>query len=140
MTSRLVFPTPELRAAFKAEFPGEWLDLTGLKHNAMGFRESAEEAWFRRRDIEAFLAKHKCTPFELLDLFAIYRQARSGHNGCDPVYRAVQMARARWWVRQRLSITSAELQWLRTHLPELVTEAGHCPADFWDEALCTARL
>jgi hypothetical protein len=133
-TFHRILPTPELRTAYMVEFHEDWLNLSGLCHNAMGFRESAEEACFRRWDIDGFLAKHKRAPFELPDLWDVWCEGRAEpiHTRNRRLYDAVQSARAEWWIACRLPVTKEEIDWLRRFASDFLLEARECCSDIWE--------
>ena len=143
-----VFPTVELRLAYMAEFPGEYLDLCGFLHEpphkanlATGFcpnysHEQSGESVFRRWDIGGFMRKYSAPPFELPDLSSYIGMGQHGYRKAehDVLNYDRRVSRATWWVANKLPVTEAERQWLRAHLPELTNAARQCPADTWEAA------
>jgi len=135
-------PRPELRAAYAAEFPDEYLDLCGFKHLTIDYyqvsrmMETLEQGCFRRWNVNGFLRKYSPQPFDLPDLSSHMGMGRHGYRKAehDALSHDVQLARAKWWVSCKLPITPAEIQFVRQYLPELATAAYECPADIWDAA------
>jgi hypothetical protein len=142
-----VLPTPELRRAYMAEFPADYLDVCGFNHQQIKYwdvsrmMENPEQGCFRRWDASGFLRKYAPQPFDLPDLsshvLGLHGYRKAEH---DALAHDVQLARARWWISCKLPVTPGEIEWLRTYLPELVTEAAECPVDTWDAAHVPATL